>query len=206
MLKHATLACIVLIATAGQASAQQSWPITCRAGRGMTVGYTQDVRLKRDILCQQVFGANVLGDSRRACDTPGATYDVRPGIVQFLGAHLSLTFESARQGANTALPQAGQCAFLDRPIFENGQRGTLRVSLDYGPDATSILYSLSTDENGRLAQFDIAQTWGNGANGAIAKFLIERWQAPGELFTVYARDDNGALRVTGFEPNAAGPN
>jgi hypothetical protein len=52
MMMRIALACIAWAAARAEALAQQSWPIMCRSGGGVTFGVQQDMRTLRSIPCE----------------------------------------------------------------------------------------------------------------------------------------------------------
>jgi hypothetical protein len=127
------------------------------------------------------------------------------GIPQYVHIDFTLPFDSAPQGANAALPVPGQCAFLDRPIFASGQRGALLARTTNNQGNPSFVREIQTDPERRI----VSPSPGDGTAACpTVQFLFERWRAKGQLFTVYGYSDGrpNTLVITGFEPNASGPN
>lgn len=208
MIKRFAFICLGWTAAASTAVAQtQSWPIMCRSGGGMTLSVQQEMDNLRSIPCGWFGGAYNI-----PCPNVGSGAEVSygfknppGGIPRYLNAELTLSFEGAPQGANTALPGPGQCAFLDRPIVSSGQRGAVTVRMTQNMGNPSFISRIETDAEGRIVNL----TPGGGTSARpIVEFLFARWRAKEQLFTVYGYSDGrpNTMILTGFEPTASGPN
>jgi hypothetical protein len=120
---------------------------------------------------------------------------------------MTIQFARAASAANTANPEPGQCAWLDRPLLQ-GEGSSLTMELK-GSARDSYLVPRFRAQGGANFRFEgMSGAGGSDAtNPTLMQFnVILAAMDTGGLFTVYAFNAGYGLRISAVSLDANGPN
>ncbi|MDX2275414.1 MAG: hypothetical protein NW206_08170 [Hyphomonadaceae bacterium] len=120
-------------------------------------------------------------------------------------SRLKLTFSPAPNGASTANPPPGECAWLDRPVAGGG-RFEMFMQLRV-PDSYVLRTARFVGDGCGNFRFDGLNTDNNASDATFAQVrtIIDALEAE-DLFTVYAYGAGDTLYITAVSLDDAGPN